>query len=285
MTRQNPEILALFAGADAAHYTLPDKLRELRQARDRTAEWYSAAAHAIDPAALDDAVRQTAAAVADQARRGDLAADWAKPIHAAHDDVERRRLELEPLRRAAELAERELSAAVVDGGDEIILDHLRPALAEVIDSVRELGGAVLELPLEDPAALVALDDARAKVFRRARALEQRYKSIRRAQQALMALADVRGELHCFAMVNPVEVYGEDRLYNRNLGSGSPAPKGSPIRYLVWIATGLGGQGEVAPEPWIPTASTLIAAEEALRERRQWSDRSQTLGVYVPPALG
>lgn len=235
----------LFRGAAAGAYTLPDDLlaleRRARGAVDALAapdngptlnrtrgEYHQALVSAIDAGAeLPDPIVLAEAEARDRAL------------------AERRRLLVD----LAEAAQSSVVAGVQAQADELIVDHLRPALDEALEGA----GAVADklgatLPTTDE--LLNGTDANRKAYKTLRALAGRYRALRSAQSLVVAVSgkpkDDTGGLFV-ELRNLPDVWPGRRAIAVNPAAAAPPWPDDELGRLLWLVTS-------DAEPWMPTAA-------------------------------
>lgn len=252
----NVNLNALFVNAPGA-YTFPaswteahDALAMLAAERTRSAARRDEA-HTFSQRAERDRAREVLAA----ARAGALPADLAEPVLDAKADDDRLTVAASIVNLALRFAEDDLAATVVAEADAFILDHLRPALAEVVATVRETVSALAGLDLTDPASLARAPEPARVAYAATLAAADRLRAIRQGQQALGRLRGATPGLDD-------EIADIERVWpgwNKLRFNGVPAraPWGTDrLAALVWLVTN-------EAELWIPTTEQAI---EARRDR-------------------
>lgn len=235
------------SGALAGHYTLPTRVVDALAAVDRLLaeqERVAAQAHQNAPAVL-------LAQVKDAARTGKKfpAADR---VVVAEQERQARELYRTALSHAVDDLENAAEGAFTGCADELITDHLRPALAEVMAEVADVAEKLRPYGLEHHRLLDAPDDAR-KARGRLDALTERYRAIRAAQSAIGSLlapltpeasrtSEVRNVAELTAGYNPGKV---------------PWPTEDLAAKLVWFVTN-------GADVWVATHAErdALAAEQA-----------------------
>ena len=261
----------LLAGAAEGNYTLPAEVHAAHDAWRRLLERYQQvqqALAAVDRAAL--AQRLTAEAL-DAARSGDLAATrWTERIEQADRDERRLQFETNVLATATMHAAQEVGGILIDMADEVITQHLRPAMQEVLDAARAEAPRLEGVDFSYLHSLIGSPGERQKAFRRFEVLAHRYGKVREAQRHLMQLGEVRlDQFISVEIKNLRELYrgnGTDYWLGRHTSGWAPWPAtGGSLSRLLWLATGAGGRSSVAPVPWMPTAEELLDADRRLIE--------------------
>jgi hypothetical protein len=238
---RNPElnkIGALFAAADNGHFSLPDVIvRQQRRVpaltealRDRHGRQLPGARGALASDILDaidadkalpDAATLIEAAVADQAA-AEMRTVLSDLLQEAQDD---------------------LVTLVMHAADEIIVDHLRPALVETLDQAAQAADKIGNWPIVSEAALTAPQETREAIIGLG-GLAGRYRAVRNAQR-------------CLRIVTPGPRFDTDDVFvelrnlpdvwpNYSSWSSKTAPWPSdPRQRLLWLVTS-------DAEPWMPT---------------------------------
>jgi hypothetical protein len=98
--------------------------------------------------------------IPDAARKGDLPSGWVEDLRTAQDTQVRAGTEAQVLDEALGLAENQLVRAVDDYSDEVITEHLRPVLADIIAEVRKATASAGDVPWEMPRLLPAPKNVR-----------------------------------------------------------------------------------------------------------------------------
>jgi len=259
----------LFAGRDAGHYTLPEEVLAARERVDTFARatwpvpsWPDALA------ALQEAVRAVATGVPLDPR----AVEAAVAANAGHD-VFGTHIPLARRLAAEELAE-DLDLVVADRQEQIIVDHLRPALAETMQTVEAaakaappevlLAGDTLLLSAKEPVrkAALALDGAAI-----------RYHAIRTGFGVLRQLGD-RPERDAADYFSEIQNLNELWPGHRSkVPEHRPPWPTDPRGRMLWLHT-------AGATPWLPLASEQDAlfmttygdeAEQRATVSRQWSE--------------
>lgn len=270
--RKDPNYLAvegLIASASTGAFTLPDEVIAAHAVAVRLeAEWRRGGEDHVGPArkALRVALWEAAETGGDFPDAAELAR--AEGLQSAENA---RRMMLGDITESAQARAWSAVAAVAD---EIVTRHLRPALAEVVDSARSATSAfskhgttaeaLIGAPAEAQDGWLAVD-----------ALADRYYKLRDAQTRLARLAggpqvDTNGIFE--RLRNMPDVWPQ---YHRR--GTPPWPVKDARGYLVWLVTS-------GAEPWMPTVAEQDArwAEVFADEiQRQRNARGRAAGgVYV-----
>ncbi|CAN5190496.1 hypothetical protein BH24CHL7_BH24CHL7_06700 [soil metagenome] len=150
----NVNLSALFASAPAA-YTFPATWTEAHAALSMLSSERTGATRQRDEAHVrwQGAERDRAREIFTAARAGKVPADVAEPVLDAKADDDRLTIAAHVLTLALKFAEDDLTRTVVAEADAFITDHLAPALAEVVETVRATAPTLDGLDLRDPATL------------------------------------------------------------------------------------------------------------------------------------
>jgi len=254
---RNPNLRRLehvFAGAAGGVFDLPQRVRAAVDAVDRlVAEQVRVRAL---PESLADLVlveEITAAAKAGKGRfpTADklVVADQERRARAAYDAA---------LAQSLDELENQVENAVVGCADEIVSEHLRPALAEVMVEVSEIAELLAPYGLDHAALLEAPEPAR-KARRQLDAVAARYTALRNAQSALGSLREQpqieAGKL--FEIRNRTDLCA-------GLRAGAPWPDDT-VAKLIWFA-------DHHAEVWMPTPAERETAAldeiEAVKAARE-----------------
>lgn len=187
-------LMALYSGADAGHFTLPD---ELRAARSSFEAVMAADVAARSSSVLDPQVLETRAldAIFDAAKAGRPLFDPAKPpqwtidLLEARKEQEQRAAEARVLSEAAERAAARLTSTVGDLAAITIEDHLRPALEAVIEGVERLRPRATGLPWEQPERVIGMPSAIRSAWDAMTQASTRYLALRAAHDMLWRLIE------------------------------------------------------------------------------------------------
>jgi hypothetical protein len=239
----------VFAGYAAGFYTLPDRLIQLHDALHRLAD----VPLPVEPVEPDEVWAELLEEAATEFVAGKPLLDPAKRMTAARAGVVAWQ---EQGQMRAEL-ERRLNAAL-DGGvssarDEIIRDHLQPALVRVRDAI-ETATKVLPAHVSTADLLSAGDKARAAWLQLDQAAAL-YDGLRTAWHALETEPefDVKGEF--IELVNLTDIWPTFGKSNLKAESVAPWPTKTTTARLLW----LGHHG-----------ARLILPTQAERDELWWS---------------
>lgn len=252
--RTRTHLPRLFAGHDAGGWTLPDELLASRRAVDTLT---AASRYGLtEPAARDALDAATVAA----ARNGDPLPDPSPVLDARRAD-EAAQIVLDIAQQAGEREAERLVALAVDLGDEVVREHLRPALDAALADGRKAYATYSDVGSDAHELLTAP----AKVREAFLAIEEparRCAAVRAARgdlltagyQAALDQTDRIGYFGLFRNADAVWTLGYDQR-----GSLNPPPWPSDPRELfVWILSG-------SAQPWLPTVDEQDQAWSAYAE--------------------
>lgn len=257
----------LLAGYDADAYTLPEELMTARGALRRVQASITNLKAPPDPGLV---VGELAAVVTTGS--GPIkTADIGKRLVDAEAAVEQHAASLHVLRQAEASTASALRNIMETLAEEIVTEHLRPALEETLASVRELapalGGAT------SPDELLRSDEAAREAWFGLDALAGRWRQIRTAYtdsiyRSVFGPEVGVSDLDLRTQLAYRNAYALPKADNR---TDIAAPSRPPL-YMVWLIDGAGG---VVPEPWLPLPADV---EQALREARERVKAEQAAGV-------
>jgi hypothetical protein len=193
--------------------------------------------------------------MAEAFRKGDALPD-AGPLVEAEADQRAWELRRQMLDDLLEQTETHLVSVTLGGADRIIVDHLRPALEQVVDQAR---AATAACPADNAQALLLAGEMARKAWVELETLTARYGAIRTARDALVRVAgppqkDFNGQ---FAeMRNLADLVPAGRL---RPGMPMPWPDDSRGRFVWLLRNGA--------ELHMPTPAEQDAAWEAARPQR------------------
>lgn len=249
--------------ADRAGIPLPPAIVQARQRIERVAE------HARKTAAMHhgENPRDVIETLVDEILAAADAGEVPSPdVFSAVDTVERKRraadLSLEVAREAVDRSWRMLRAALAESRDEIVIG-VRKALEETLDAVRAVAGDLDGLDLGYPETFAGIPKA-GKAYSTLAAGTKRYVNVRDAQRQLWGGEPPDDEL--FLIENIADVWQGAGVGWRGHHQVKRKPWPVPVNsfaYVLWIATGIGGEGSVAPRAWIPTMEEYEVAAAAL----------------------
>lgn len=239
--------LGIFPASEAA-YTLPSDVLRARQAAHAIEGWLAATRD--DPQAQN---RERAAAVRsilEAAIAGKEPGPVEKALRTAADQAAFRAERAGLLADALELADLRLVSTIVDHADEILAEHLRPALETALAEVRGVLEVSDEIPWTDARALARASDAVRLAYETVRAAVDRLTALRAAQGLLQRLT---GEPAAEAF----RVFGSIKnlhdLWPQH-GQGYPVVSApwptEPGQALVW-------QLRHGADIWMPTAIEVV----------------------------
>lgn len=237
---KNLAIRNLFAGYDAERYTLPTELIEARALVARMTE-------AVDGLTPHTAER-TARAAAVRAALADPSADVVGPVLAGVAAGEAAQLRAQILREARDTAVAELSAAVDDLAETVLVDHLRPGLADVVSRAKAAhavysphGGSERELFSAAPKVRGAWTEFAGAA--------DTYQALVAARGVLVDLMGrpVQDDRGLFAQIRNTEHVWPELLTSRMPASTMvpPWPTDGARPFLAWAI-------QAGAAPWLPT---------------------------------
>ena len=239
-------IRPVFAGMDEGMHTLPDGYVAFRKSLARltaaqqqvSAEWT-----ATDPNAIQSRLTNDLPVLA---RESDLPSGWEDDLVEATRLRQRIEIKHVTLLDAVSKAESNLVRATDDYADEIIVEHLRPVLDDVIAKVRKATDGRTDLPWEQPRLLARMDKATRDAFASVEDQYARYAAIRRTQHALNTItADVDEEAwSLFNFIRNLPALWPSYAY-RSAANNPPWPTDQNAM-LVWSC-----QPDV--DLWLPTS--------------------------------
>ena len=234
LTRFKP----LRSGAASGAYSLPAEVLDAFETLDRLEQFQIERSERLAPAARQELAAEVVAA-AQAGKPLPSGAGYAKAEQADHvADVRSAVL--------AEVLEEQGAALVTKFGTlalTIVVEHLRPALAEVVEAARIPAELVAPLGVDAENYLRAPDDVQAALLT-LRDLTARYRAIRSARAAFRPFLPLEydtdgtfGELRSIHIAAP---------YYRQPNAPTPWPT-DPVARLVWLVRS-------PAEPWMPTPS-------------------------------
>jgi hypothetical protein len=244
----------IFKGTGA--YTLPAELVAAKERYDGV-ETALAQANAAIPPEPYAAAQQLADAVQD----GECPTDLGRRQLQAEDEHEQANAQIQILRLVETRIGSELYDAFRNGGEEIVIEHLRPALDETLRKAGKLAPKLKGISSTD-ALMRAEDEGAHKAWLELERLFPRYRAIRDGYDLVYSAVFSDG-----VGVSGLDV--GDLLAYRNFDQLSKGPRGrvatptSPAQVMVWLVTESGG---VRPEPWLPLPDDIEDALEAARKR-------------------
>jgi len=252
ISREHVHATAFLRVAERARIPLPRPIVNARVVIDRTSE----AAREVER----DHYEGTAEAVIDRIAREIVAAAAAGEIQvpdvfAAVDTVERERrardLLLEAMRKAVDRSWSLLRVAIAEHRDEIVRGA-RKALDETLGEVRGMADDLRGLDLGRPETFAGNASA-GKAYQKLAEATRRYVDLREAQRQLWGGEPPDDEL--FLIENVADVWQGAgvgwRGHHQVKRKPWPEPVGS-FAYVLWLATGEGGNSPLPPKPWIPS---------------------------------
>lgn len=250
----------LFAGFDADAFTLPADVVAARTRAERTKAELAKPDRAPRAPAVRAEIRD---AVLDAIDRGDELPDPTPIVEA--DVYDRAVGELQAmLNEIAERAEDSVVARVQRNGEVIIVEHLRPAVADVMEQVIACAAALAGYDIADPEAIMTAPIKVRDAYRELRGLADRYRHIRMAQAIV---GDVAGGARVDVQGTFSELRNLPDVHPNYARPGAPKPWPDDERgRLLWLATS-------DAQVWMPTP---YEQDEALLARfpRHFNSRSR-----------
>ena len=275
ISREHVHATAFLRVAERARIPLPRSIVNARVVIDRVTEH----AQKVEQTHYDDrseaVIDRIAGEIVAAAGAGEIPTT---DVFAAVDTVERERrardLSLDVARRAVDRAWSLLRVALAEHRSEIVRG-MRKALEETLGEVRGVADDLRGLELDRPETFAG-NPAAGKAYQTLATASRRYVDLREAQRQLWAGEPPDDEL--FLIENVADVWQGAgvgwRGHHQVKRKPWPEPVGS-FAYVRWLATGEGGEGDVAPRAWIPTEDEYRLAAETLLARL-----SQRVGVGV-----
>ena len=239
-------ITALLQGAELGHYTLPQSLHEAQAIEARVREELSRARADLEKlGSVADATEHLAGTVLEAARRKPLLPDLSAPLAKLDQALQLGRFRVSILQAARERAARDLLFGTPP--EAILTEHLRPALAEVMEQVRDLEPKLEGRSVESPEHFIRASETARVAFTSLNDLGYRYGAIRAAQQAVGRLLDGPqvDTGHKFSEFKDPQALGI--TISGMAGRSQPTPEHRLTR-LIWAAT------TGANEVWMPTVA-------------------------------
>jgi hypothetical protein len=202
----------------------------------------------------------------------------------AEDRQKRETVQRQVARDALTLAEERFDRLIRRKARIIIVDHLRPALEETMESARAPAGLLRGRDLS-PASLLDADEGTREAFFAVRALSDRYRGLRRAQTGLLGVleAAVGGpERHFGEFENFVDVWPDFDGVQFAIRPGEVQPRAptsppwpeDPVERFLWIVNS-------RARPWIPLPEELRAAIAA-HEKARRDEAARARGLSEAP---
>lgn len=249
-TRQLSRFRRLIDSANAGHYTLPEQVTRHITALDRLNAATLPPMGAEGPAHHQLVDNMVAAALA-----GKPLPDATGVLDARRAD-ERAAAMVQAHTQAVDRTAQGIGATITDMAEQILVDHLRPALAETVDAgralVAALGGAQL-----DPVELLRADAKARNAYFAVDDQVVRYDAIRTAQDVLRPLAgppQVDTDLMFTELKNYTEVFPLHAQRHRTPERPWPTERKQRFMWLVDPAHGA--------ELWMPTPAEQDARHRA-----------------------
>ncbi len=236
-------INALLEGAAWGHYTVPKSLTDAKATEARISEELTRAHAELERlGTVETAATPLAGKLLEAARAAKPLPDVSAPLAKLEQALQLARLRVSVLRAARELAARDLYFGTEP--ESILVDHLRPALAEVMEEVRDLEPKLEGRSVESPEHFIRASETARVAFTSLNDLGYRYGAIRAAQQAVGRLLDGPqvDTGHKFSEFKDPQALGI--TIAGMAGRSQPTPEHRLTR-LVWTAT------TGANEVWMP----------------------------------
>ncbi len=241
-------ISALIEGAQLGHYSVPQSLTDAQATESRLSKELSEAHAALDRlGTVEAAVAPLATNVLEAARVGKPLPDISAPLAKLEQALQAARLRVSVLRAARELATRELLYGTP--AEDIITDHLRPALAAVMEEVAALAPKLEGRDVEHAQGFLRAPETAREAYARLSDLAYQYGFIRDGQRAAGRLLDgpAIDKGHKFAEFRDPEALG----IPISTGNAREVPQPIPehrLRRLLWLAT------TARDQVWMPLPS-------------------------------
>jgi hypothetical protein len=250
--REHVHAVSFLRVTDRARVPLPRAVRNARTVIERVTEHARKvqAEHADEQ--TDTVIERMAGEIVAVAAEGDVPTP---DVFAAVDTVERKRraseLSLEVARRAVDRSWSALRVALGQHHDALIAS-LRKTLDETLGEVRAIADDLRGVNIPHPETFAG-NPAAGKAYQRLAEAATRYVDLREAQRQLWGGEPPDDEL--FLIENVADVWQGAGVGWRGHHQVKRKPWPVPVNsfaYVLWIATGIGGEGKVAPVAWIPT---------------------------------
>ena len=260
MRETNVRVESLIDQSNEGHFSLPAEITKAHAVKRLAAELASAQEDAskIRPEILEASLVDALVTAASEAKK---LPNTASAITDAVRSREAASIRVQLVSQAHEIVVGTRNATAQELAATITIEHLRPALEEVIAEATDKARALTGFDHEpDPIELLSAPEPTRQAWLDYQRLGERYRAIRQGQEKLRQLGyrpardDRFGEFRNF-----------DALWPRRgaLGGSStpPWPTSSGAARLRWIVTG-------GAEAWMPTAEEADAAYDAFVERNR-----------------
>jgi len=227
-------ITALLQGAELGHYTLPKTLHKAQAIEARVREELSRARADLEKlGSVADATEPLAGTVLEAARDEKPLPDLSAPLAKLDLALQLGRFRVSILQAARELAARALYFGTEP--ESILVEHLRPALTQVMEEVRDLEPKLEGRSVESPEHFIRASETARVAFTSLNDLGYRYGAIRAAQQAVGRLLDGPqvDTGHKFSEFKDPQALGI--TIGGMAGRPQPVPQ-HPLTRLLWAAT-------------------------------------------------
>lgn len=268
-------IRPVYDGFDSGFYSLPTEMLAARSGVAVLRDAYAAAITVSSKADPRDVRTRLAETLGDAARAdGTLPAGWIGEYRDAVTAQVDRSAEVDILSDAVEDAESVQVQVALGSVRELIIDHLRPALEEVLAAVKDRASITPLVPWDAPSKLATADKGVRETFALVEVAAVRYAAIRSAQTSLRIATGRPADNDAWNLLS--EVRNLPALWPNHAwqvaGNRPPWPE-TPTARLVWLAS-----EEV--ETWLPLPSEVEAAYAEIVAGGAPAQRADGRGVYA-----
>lgn len=253
---------AVFEGVDAGHFTMPERLVSARNGLEALRRQLR---ELSGPISTTTNLRESHAAELVSIASGEAGALDGSALRTAVKSAQTLKEDRQLVTRA--IGKIDISDVIIGVADELVTDHLRPALAETLADVAPLLPA-LEGRALDTTGMAAAPKATREAYLAVLPLLSRHQAVRRAQKALRAgyyRVASRREGHRHGPEDVYDYFLDTRAWPalRTPGVYIVSPAGTidpgpmdPLARLLWLAK---------PESlaWLPTPAEQDGAWQAL----------------------
>ncbi len=192
-------------------------------------------------------------------------------IGALHTEQEALKQQANLLTMVVEQAQERVVGAAQGLAEEILTQHLRPALEEVLAVVRKHAPAAGNIPWDDFDKAMEAPEPEREAYLAVRAAQKRYSALRGAQEVCywLTVGENEGTQRLSEIRNLHEVWPS---YAFRQPSNIPPWPTNPMARLVWLVTS-------GAKPWMPTYEE-IEAEYLARRAAAAPDISEST-AYLP----
>jgi len=229
-------INALLEGAQLGHYSVPKSLTDAQTTRATISEELSRALAELDKlGTMDAATAPLATNVLEAARAGKPLPDVSAPLAKLEQALQAARLRVSVLRAARELAARDLLFGTP--AEDVIIEHLRPALAAVMEEVAALVPKLEGRDVENAQGFLRAPETAREAYARLSDLAYQYSALRDAQRSAGRLLDGPqvDKGNKFAEFRDPEALGVPVSTGNAREVPQPIPEHRLAR-LIWLAT-------------------------------------------------